>query len=87
MPFWTYMLHCRGGYYYTGYTDQLETRVAAHEAGMIEGFTKDHLPVSLVWSGEFPTSRLNRISKSISRLRPAGPLINSTPIDRACAMR
>ena len=55
MPFWAYMLHCRGGAYYIGHTDDLELRVAQHERGEIEGFTADRLPVELVWSEEFAT--------------------------------
>ena len=55
MPFWAYMLHCRGGAYYTGHTDDLETRVAQHVRGSVTGFTSDKLPVELVWSQEFET--------------------------------
>jgi predicted GIY-YIG superfamily endonuclease len=53
MTFWTYMLHCRGGYFYTGHTDNLERRMAEHEAGIVAGFTSDHRPVRLVWSEQF----------------------------------
>jgi predicted GIY-YIG superfamily endonuclease len=55
MTFWAYMLHCRGGYFYTGHTDNLENRIAQHEVGAIDGFTRDHLPVKLAWSAEFST--------------------------------
>lgn len=55
MSFWTYMLHCNGGYFYIGHTDDLERRVAQHETGYFPGFTRDHLPVKFVWSEEFPT--------------------------------
>lgn len=55
MPFWTYMLHCRGGYLYVGHTDDLTRRIAEHRAGHYPGFTADHLPVEVVWSNEFPT--------------------------------
>ena len=53
--FWCYMLHCRGGYFYIGHTDDLERRAAQHSIGALPGFTADHLPVELVWSQEFPT--------------------------------
>jgi len=53
--FWTYILHCRGGAYYTGHTDNLARRLTAHQAGAIPGFTADKLPVTLVWSENFPT--------------------------------
>jgi predicted GIY-YIG superfamily endonuclease len=55
MSFWCYMLHCHGGFFYVGQTDELERRVAQHQAGAIAGFTADHLPVELVWSQEFAT--------------------------------
>ena len=55
MTFWAYMLHCRGGAFYTGHTDNLPRRIGEHESGMIAGFTADKLPVALVWSQEFST--------------------------------
>lgn len=55
MTFWAYMLHCRGGYFYVGHTDDLERRIAQHKAGMLPGFTADHQPVEYVWSQEFVT--------------------------------
>jgi len=55
ISFWTYLLHCRGGAFYVGHTDALEYRIAQHETGAIPGFTRDHLPVKLVWSEVFPT--------------------------------
>ena len=55
MTFWAYMLHCRGGAFYTGHTDNLPRRIGEHESGMIVGFTADKLPVALVWSQEFST--------------------------------
>ena len=53
--FWAYMLHCRGGYFYVGHTDDLERRIAQHTTGALPGFTADHLPVEFVWSQGFPT--------------------------------
>jgi len=53
MPFWTYMLHCSGGAFYVGHTDNLEDRIRQHEVGAIPGFTRDRLPVTLVWSESF----------------------------------
>ena len=55
MTFWTYMLHCNAGLFYVGHTDDLERRVAQHEQGTVRGFTRDHLPVQLVWSEAFTT--------------------------------
>jgi predicted GIY-YIG superfamily endonuclease len=55
MAFWTYMLHCRGGYFYVGHTDDLERRLGQHFAGELAGFTADHQPVELAWAQDFPT--------------------------------
>ncbi|QJU58720.1 GIY-YIG nuclease family protein [Sphingomonas sp. AP4-R1] len=50
MRFWVYMLHCRGGAFYIGHTDDLDRRIAEHQAGAIAGFTAERLPVELVRS-------------------------------------
>ena len=55
MTFWAYMLHCRGGKFYLGHTDNLNARIAQHQLGGIPGFTSELLPVKLVWSQEFAT--------------------------------
>lgn len=55
MTFWAYMLHCRGGFFYVGHTDDLERRISQHKMGPLPGFTADHLPVEYVWSQEFVT--------------------------------
>ncbi len=54
MSFWTYVLRCSDGSYYTGHTDELEARIRAHQSGLVEGHTQKRLPVTLVWSQEFP---------------------------------
>lgn len=55
MRFWGYMLHCQGGAFYVGHTDDLDRRIAEHQAGAIKGFTAERLPVELVWSENFDT--------------------------------
>ncbi|GAY21377.1 MULTISPECIES: GIY-YIG nuclease family protein [Sphingobium] len=55
MPFWTYLLHCADRSFYTGHTDNLQTRIAQHEAGAIPGHTQNRRPIKLVWSQEFGT--------------------------------
>lgn len=55
MPFWSYMLHCNGRKFYVGHTNNLEFRIGQHRTGALPGFTRDHLPVKLVWSQEFTT--------------------------------
>ncbi len=55
MAFWVYILRCADASYYTGHTDNLEQRIAQHQAGTIEGYTYDRRPVTLVYTQEFST--------------------------------
>ena len=52
---WTDMLHCAGGTFYVGHTDDLDARIGAHQSGLIKGYTSSRLPVKLVWCDEFPS--------------------------------
>ena len=53
MSFWAYVLRCRDGSYYTGHTDNLETRIGQHQSGLIAGHTRSRRPVTLMWSETF----------------------------------
>jgi len=55
MAFWTYILKCADGKYYTGHTDDLERRYAEHLHCGYCHFTSKRRPVELVWCSEFPT--------------------------------
>jgi predicted GIY-YIG superfamily endonuclease len=44
------MLRCADGSYYTGHTDNLDVRLAAHRTGALPGWTLTRRPVELVWS-------------------------------------
>ena len=50
--FWVYILRCADSSYYTGHTDNLETRIGRHQRGECGGYTASRLPVELVWSQE-----------------------------------
>ena len=54
-PFHVYMLRCADGSFYVGHTDELQRRVAQHEAGELPGYTHERRPVSLVWHQETAT--------------------------------
>ena len=54
MDFYTYMLRCADGHYYVGHTDDLDSRIAQHQAGAIPGYAEKRRPVTLVWSDRFP---------------------------------
>ncbi len=44
---WVYMLRCRDGSLYTGWTNDLPQRLAAHGAGTASRYTRSRLPVEL----------------------------------------
>jgi putative endonuclease len=44
---WVYMLCCRDGSLYTGWTVDLERRLARHRAGTASRYTASRLPVEL----------------------------------------
>lgn len=49
-----YILRCADGSYYIGTTrTQLEIRIAQHNAGTFEGYTKSRRPVTLIFSQWF----------------------------------
>ncbi len=52
---YTYILRCRDGTLYTGWTNDIEKRVKAHNEGKGAKYTKARLPVKLVYSEEFET--------------------------------
>lgn len=55
-PLWVYILHCADSSYYTGHTDNLERRIAQHEAGDIGTcYTFKRRPIKLVFSESFPS--------------------------------
>lgn len=44
---WVYLLRCADGSLYTGWTNDLERRLAAHAAGSASRYTRSRLPVAL----------------------------------------
>jgi putative endonuclease len=44
---WVYMLRCRDGSLYTGWTTDLERRLERHRAGKASRYTASRLPVEL----------------------------------------
>ena len=52
---YTYILECKDGTYYTGWTNNLEKRLKDHNAGKGAKYTKVRLPVALVYHEVFQT--------------------------------
>ena len=51
----TYILRCADNSYYVGSTTHLQARLWQHEQGLGAAYTRDRLPVTLVWHAEFET--------------------------------
>ena len=80
-----YILRCADGSLYTGWTNDLERRLRAHNGGTGGKYTRARRPVTLVYTEQFDTPReamsrewhLKRLSRA-EKLR----LINNTEAPR-----
>ena len=54
---YTYILKCSDNTLYTGWTNNLEKRVACHNSGKGARYTKTRLPVSLLYYETFETKQ------------------------------
>lgn len=53
MSHYVYVLECADGTYYTGYTTDVERRVAKHNAGEGAKYTRGRTPVEIVHTESF----------------------------------
>lgn len=76
MTYYTYIVECSNGSYYTGWTDNLQKRITMHNQGVGAKYTRAHRPVSLVAYWQFSSrseamkeewriKRLTRIQKQL----------------------
>lgn len=54
---YTYILKCKDGTYYTGWTNDLEKRLQAHNDGKGAKYTKYRRPVQLIYYESFETKQ------------------------------
>lgn len=52
---YTYIVKCSDGTFYTGWTNDLEKRIAAHNSGEGAKYTRCRRPVELVYYESFET--------------------------------
>ena len=52
---YVYIVRCSDQTLYTGWTNQLEKRIEAHNAGKGAKYTKARLPVEIIYHEEYPT--------------------------------
>lgn len=65
---YVYILQCCDGSFYTGWTNNLENRINAHNSGKGAKYTKSRLPVKLVY---FESFTLDDISESPDEISPS----------------
>lgn len=51
--FYVYIVQCRDGSFYTGYTPNLKNRIELHNKGRGAKYTRGRSPVELVWYKEY----------------------------------
>jgi len=72
---WVYMLRCGDGSLYTGWSTDVERRLASHRAGRASRYTASRLPVELVMARAMADrSAAMREEARIKRLPRAGKL-------------
>ena len=82
---WVYLLRCRDGSIYTGWTTDLERRLARHRAGTASRYTASRLPVVLELAMPmYSRTAARREEARIKRLpRPAKLALIPPPEDDA----
>lgn len=54
MSWWVYLLECGDGTLYTGITNDVERRLAMHQAGKGARYTRGRGPIKLLWREPWP---------------------------------
>ncbi|KAB7513505.1 GIY-YIG nuclease family protein [Halosegnis rubeus] len=54
-PHYVYVIECADGSFYTGYTTDVQRRVAEHDAGKGSKYTRGRTPVELRYTEQFDT--------------------------------
>ena len=69
---WVYLLRCRDGSLYCGWSTDVDRRVAEHQAGRASRYTRARLPVKLVlcWQAESRSAALREEAR-VKRLSHA----------------
>ena len=76
MPYFTYIVRCNDGTLYTGWTDDIDKRLSAHNSGVGSRYTRARLPVELAYREECASKsealRRERAIKKMSRAAKQG---------------
>ena len=93
---WVYLLRCADGSLYTGWTSDLERRLARHRAGTASRYTASRLPVELAHAMRMPDrtaarreeARIKRLSRAdkLGLLHAADATAKTSPEARRAAV-
>ena len=64
-----YVVECRDGSYYTGYTTDVKKRVAVHNSGKGAKYTRARLPVKLIYAQGFDSKEEAMSAEALSNVR------------------
>ena len=81
---YTYIVKCADSTLYTGWTNDLDKRIKAHNNGKGAKYTKANKPLKIVWQKEFETKsealkEEYRIKHKLSRKQKLDLINNSSP--------
>lgn len=83
--YFVYIIQCRDGTFYTGYTNDLETRLRRHNAGFASKCTRSRLPVRVVWKKSYqyfrPAFMAEKRIKELTRKQKEA-LVNGKRLDK-----
>lgn len=83
MSWHCYLLECADGSLYAGITNNLDKRVAAHNAGTASKYTRSRLPVRLLYSESHPDrSSASQREAAIKKLKRADKLALAAAANR-----
>ncbi len=67
--FFVYIVRCKNGTYYTGYTNDLEKRIKEHNSGRGAKYLRRKVPVELVYAREYENyTEVLRAERNIKKL-------------------
>jgi putative endonuclease len=69
---WVYLLHCSDGSLYTGWTVDLDRRLARHSAGTASRYTASRLPIQLALAIPMPSRTAARREEARIKRMPRG---------------
>jgi putative endonuclease len=75
MPYYVYILICKDGAFYTGYTRNVEARMKLHKLGRGAKYVRTHTPEKVIYLEKFETrSDAMKREREIKRLTHAQKL-------------